>query len=174
MRSRSRNKFRRPFPDGTRGTITAGTITEQEVLENARFIARDPVLSRYVKRIIVDDGWQYCYGEWEANSLFPSGMESLAGELSSMGFEPGLWIAPSIVEPHARIAQIDSGMLGCGDNGLPCLCYECMRRVGFVLDPTQEKVRKFLFDLFSRYSAMGYRHFKLDFLAGDAEGPAVP
>ncbi len=147
------------------------TITEQEVLENARFIARDPVLSRYVKRIIVDDGWQYCYGEWEANSLFPSGMESLAGELSSMGFEPGLWIAPSIVEPHARIAQIDSGMLGCGDNGLPCLCYECMRRVGFVLDPTQEKVRKFLFDLFSRYSAMGYRHFKLDFLAATLKAP---
>ncbi|MEI8248816.1 MAG: hypothetical protein WCI51_23510, partial [Lentisphaerota bacterium] len=42
------------------------TITEEEVLTNAEFIARDPVLSKHVKRIIVDDGWQYCYGEWEA------------------------------------------------------------------------------------------------------------
>ena len=32
------------------------TITEEEVLSNAEFIARDPVLSKHVKRIIVDDG----------------------------------------------------------------------------------------------------------------------
>lgn len=141
------------------------TITEKEVLENAEFIACDPVLSRHVKRIIVDDGWQYCYGEWDANSLFPNGMKYLAKELKKMGFEPGLWIAPSIVEPHARIAQVEYDMLACGDNGYPCLCYECMRRYGFVLDPTKEKVQKHLFDLFSRYTEMGYQHFKLDFLA---------
>ncbi len=141
------------------------TITEQEVLENAEFIARDPVLRKHVKRIIVDDGWQYCYGEWDANSLFPSGMEFLAKELIRMGFEPGLWFAPSIVEPQARIAQVGYDMLACGDNGYPCLCYECMRRVGFVLDPTQETVQKHLYNLFSRYSSMGYKHFKLDFLA---------
>lgn len=154
-----------PVPGWNSWDYYRWTITEQEVLENAEFIARDPVLSKHVKRIIVDDGWQYCYGEWDANSLFPNGMEYLAKELSRMGFEPGLWIAPSIVEPHARIAQMEYDMLACGDNGYPCLCYECMRRVGFVLDPTQEKVRKHLFDLFSRYAGMGYRHFKLDFLA---------
>ncbi|MEG1980031.1 MAG: hypothetical protein RR060_04860, partial [Victivallaceae bacterium] len=62
------------------------TITEDEVLSNAEFIAKDPVLSKYIKRIIIDDGWQYCYGEWEANPLFPSGMEALAKELKKMGF----------------------------------------------------------------------------------------
>jgi hypothetical protein len=40
------------------------TVTEDDVLENARFIANDPVLSKHVKRIIIDDGWQHCYGEW--------------------------------------------------------------------------------------------------------------
>ena len=83
------------------------TITEEEVLSNAEFIAGDPVLSKHVKRIIVDDGWQYCYGEWEANSFFPSGMKHLAQELTKMGFEPGLWFAPAIAEPHSRIAQLD-------------------------------------------------------------------
>ena len=154
-----------PVPGWNSWDYYRWTITEQEVLENAEFIARDPVLSRHIKRIIVDDGWQYCYGEWDANSLFPNGMESLSKELTRMGFEPGLWIAPSIVEPHARIAQVGYDMLACGDNGYPCLCYECMRRVGFVLDPTQEKVQNHLFDLFTRYAGMGYRHFKLDFLA---------
>ena len=154
-----------PVPGWNSWDYYRWTITEQEVLENAEFIARDPVLSKHVKRIIVDDGWQYCYGEWDANSLFPNGMEYLARNLIRMGFEPGLWVAPSIVEPHARIAQIGYDMLACGDNGYPCLCYECMRRVGFVLDPTQKKVQKHLFDLFSRYAGMGYQHFKLDFLA---------
>lgn len=140
------------------------TITEEEVLKNAEFIAADPVLSKHVKRIIVDDGWQYCYGEWEANPLFPNGMEYLARELTQMGFEPGLWFAPTIVEPHCRIAQVDYDMLAMSEGGQPCMCYSCMERVGFVLDPTLPKVQKHLYDLFDRYASIGYKYFKLDFL----------
>ncbi|MEI8245112.1 MAG: alpha-galactosidase, partial [Lentisphaerota bacterium] len=116
------------------------------------------------KRIIVDDGWQYCYGEWEANHLFPNGMEYLAKEIKKMGFVPGLWFAPTIVEPHARIAQMDYDMLAMGESGKPCLSFQCMKRHGFVLDPTVPKVRKHLFDMFKRYADMGYGYFKLDFL----------
>ena len=147
------------------------TITEEEVLRNAEFIAKDPVLSRHVKRIIVDDGWQYCYGEWEANSCFPSGMEFLAKELTRMGFEPGLWFAPAIAEPHSRIAQIDYDMLARSAGNQPCLAYECMRRYGFVLDPTVKKTEEFLEKLFRRYAEMGYRYFKLDFLCSIFKAP---
>ena len=140
------------------------TITEEEVLKNAEFIARDPVLSKHVKRIIVDDGWQYCYGEWEANPLFPNGMAYLAKEINKMGFVPGLWFAPTVIEPHARIAQMDYDMLAMGESGKPCLSFQCMKRHGFVLDPTVPKTRKYLYDLFKRYADMGYGYFKLDFL----------
>lgn len=147
------------------------TITENEVLKNAEFIAKDPVLSKHVKRIIVDDGWQYCYGEWDANSWFPSGMEHLAKELTKMGFEPGLWFAPAIAEPHSRIAQLDYDMLAGSVGGQPCLAYECMRRVGFILDPTVRKTEKFLEDTFRRYADMGYKYFKLDFLCSMFNAP---
>ncbi len=147
------------------------TITEKEVLENAEFIAADPVLSKHIKRIIVDDGWQYCYGEWEANPLFPSGMKSLASDIKKLGFEPGLWFAPTIIEPHCRIAQLDSWMLATGESGLPCLAYECMRRFGFVLDPTQKKVQDWIYELFKRYTDMGYQYFKLDFLGSTLKAP---
>ncbi len=140
------------------------TITEEEVLKNAEFIARDPILSKHVKRIIIDDGWQYCYGEWEANHLFPNGMAYLAKEIRKMGFIPGLWFAPSIVEPHARIAQLDYDMLAMGESGKPCLSFQCMKRHAFVMDPTVPKVRKYFFDMFKRYADMGYGYFKLDFL----------
>ena len=141
------------------------TITEDEVIRNAEFIAGDPVLCQNVKRIIVDDGWQYCYGEWEANCLFPSGMKSLAERLKKMNFVPGLWLAPSIIEPHCRIAQWDQDMLALSKSGQPCLAYSCMKRFGFVLDPTVEKTRRHLKALFDRYAGMGYQYFKLDFLA---------
>ncbi len=140
------------------------TVTEEKVLANALAIARDPVLSRRVKRIIVDDGWEYCYGEWDANSRFPSGMAALARELTQMGFEPGLWFAPAIVEPQAHIAQLDYDMLARGANGWPCLSFECMRRYGFILDPTVDRSRRFLAETFARYAQMGYKFFKLDFL----------
>lgn len=147
------------------------TITEEEVLKNAEFIAKDPVLSKHVKRIIVDDGWQYCYGEWEANSYFPSGMEFLAKELTKMGFEPGLWFAPAIAEPHSRIAQLDYDMLARSAGGQPCLAYECMRRFGFVLDPTVKKTEEFMEKTFRRYADMGYKYFKLDFLCSMFKAP---
>ena len=141
------------------------TITEEEVLENARFIASDPVLSRHVKKIIIDDGWQYAYGEWEPNSLFPSGMGTLARKLRDMGFTPGLWIAPFLVEPHARIAQKGYDMLARTEKGLPGMFFNCMERRGFLLDPTLQKTREFWHALFEKYARMGYGYFKLDFLS---------
>lgn len=141
------------------------TITEEEALSNAEFIKNDPVLSKHVKRITVDDGWQYCYGEWDANPFFPSGMAKFAEKLINMGFEPGLWLAPTIFEPHSRIAQVKSEMLAMGESGLPCLGYSCMERKGFLLDPTRDDSREWLFNLFSRFVGYGYSFFKLDFLA---------
>jgi hypothetical protein len=147
------------------------TVTEDEVLKNAEFIASDPVLRRHVKRITIDDGWAYCYGEWEANPLFPHGMEWLAGKLHRMGFEAGLWFAPAIIEPHARIAQWDTDMLARGKSGFPCLAFECMQRQGFVLDPTVPKTQQWLYELFDRYAKRGYDYFKLDFLARLLDAP---
>lgn len=104
------------------------TVTEDEVMENAEFIAHDPVLSKHVKKIIVDDGWQYAYGEWKANSYFPHGMKWLAKNIKKLGFKPGLWICPTIAEPHSWIAQMEPDMLGKAENGQPTLCFDCMRR----------------------------------------------
>lgn len=141
------------------------TITEDEVLKNAEMIASDPVLSQHVKRIMVDDGWQYCYGEWEPNSLFPSGMEKLAKTLRRMGFSPGLWFAPTVAEPHSRVAQLHPEMLAPGPAGVPCLVFNCMERKGFLLDPTHPRVAAWWKEIFRRYADYGYQGFKLDFLS---------
>ena len=142
------------------------TITEDEVLENAEFIAHDPVLSKHVKKIIIDDGWQYAYGEWKANSYFPHGMKWMAEQLKKLKFMPGLWVAPNIIEPQSWIAQMEPDMLAKAENGQGTLCWECMKRHGFILDPTVEKSRKFIYDLFDRLVKDGFEYFKVDFLWG--------
>ncbi len=140
------------------------TVTEDDVLENAEFIAADPVLSQHVKRIIVDDGWQYAYGEWEANSLFPHGMAYLANRIRKLGMEPGLWVAPTILDLHSRIAQLHPEMLAGNACGLPAPCWEIMKRRVFLLDPTVESFQKYIRDLFEKMLGWGYGYFKLDFL----------
>ena len=157
--------FTTPEPGWNSWDYYRWTVTEESVLKNAEFITNDPILSRHIKRIIVDDGWQYCYGEWYANHLFPSGMKFLASELRKLNFTPGIWVAPSAVEPHARIAQLGYDMLACSEGGQPCLAFQCMRRYGFILDPTVEKSKKFLRELFDRLVNDGFGYFKLDFLA---------
>lgn len=141
------------------------TITEEEVYKNAELIAGDPVLRKHVRRIIVDDGWQYCYGEWEPNCFFPSGMKKLAQNLKRMGFTPGLWFAPTIAELHSRFAQLEPEVLATGLSGFPALAFSCMERKGFLLDPTHPRVRAWWDELFRRYAGYGYRYFKLDFMA---------
>ncbi len=140
------------------------TVTEDAVLENAEFIAADPVLSQHVKRIIVDDGWQYAYGEWEANSLFPHGMAYLANRIRKLGMEPGLWVAPTILDLHSRIAQLHPEMLAKSPGGIPAPCWEIMKRRVFLLDVTMESSQKYIRDLLEKMLGWGYTYFKLDFL----------
>jgi hypothetical protein len=45
------------------------------------------------------------------------------------------------------------------------MMFNCMERRGFILDPTQPDAHKFWFELFDKYASMGYKYFKLDFLA---------
>ena len=142
------------------------TITEEQVLANADFIRRDPVLSKHIRRIIVDDGWEYCYGEWEPNHFFPHGMKYLADEITKMGFEPGLWLAPALAEPHTQIAQLKPEWLAMGEAGQACFSWQCMGRHAGVLDPTVPAVQDHLRNLFDRYAGYGYKYFKLDFLYG--------
>lgn len=158
-----------PFADSTVCGWTSWdyyrwTISEEEVLANADLIAHDPILSRRIRRIIIDDGWQYCYGEWDANPLFPHGMKYLADELTRMGFDPGLWFAPILAEPQSRLAQKSQELFALSEGGQPCLCFECMKRNAFVLDPTLPQVMELIYALFDRYASMGYRYFKLDFM----------
>lgn len=82
------------------------TMTEENVLANAEVVARH--FRKYGLTVIQPDhGWQYrdICGNWVANDKFPHGMRWLAERLGEMGFELGLWAAPSVVSEFAPLVQ---------------------------------------------------------------------
>ena len=51
----------------------------------------------------LDEGWEICLGEWEANEKFPVPMKQLADEIRSAGYRPGIWSSPFIAHESASL-----------------------------------------------------------------------
>ena len=70
--------------------------SEEEILENARFIARH--FSKYgLQYIQMDEGFQTWHGDWRGNSRFPHGLKWLNAQIKKLGLKPGVWISPFVV-----------------------------------------------------------------------------
>lgn len=119
-------------------------------------------------RIVVDDGWQVAWGEWEPNAKFPSGLDGLAADLHAQGYEVGVWLAPFLVtQDSSLVADHPDWFLPAVDaynhasNG-------AMR----VLDVTHPSAAAHITAFISRIVSWGYDFLKIDFLfAGSWEAP---
>jgi alpha-galactosidase len=57
-----------------------------------------------VEYLIMDDGWQNYYGDWETNTKkFPEGLKPVCDYIISKGMKPGLWISAAHVENKSRV-----------------------------------------------------------------------
>lgn len=119
-------------------------------------------------RIVVDDGWQVAWGEWEPNAKFPSGLDGLATDLHGQGYEVGVWLAPLLVtEDSSLIADHPDWFLPADD------AYDhAINGTMFVLDVTHPGAAAHLTEVISRIVSWGYDFLKIDFLfAGSWEAP---
>jgi hypothetical protein len=140
------------------------SISHENIIENARAIADDPVLSKNIDCIVMDMGWEVRFGEWTADPNFPDGMAATAKAIRNLGFEAGLWFAPIILDPECNFFQDDYNWVGKNRFGFPDRTYECCGLFGYVLDVTRPEGEEYLFNLFKHYKEIGYTYFKLDFL----------
>ncbi|GAP14146.1 alpha-galactosidase [Longilinea arvoryzae] len=54
----------------------------------------------------IDDGFEAQVGDWfEFRPGFPDGVAPLAAEIQGAGYTPGLWLAPFIVHPAAKLVK---------------------------------------------------------------------
>lgn len=136
------------------------TVSSAAVRENLEFIRSDPILSKTLQAVVVDDGWETCVGEWYANHRFPEGLAYLAQMIRFYGLIPGIWTngaqTESLCEPalrHPEYYILD-------DFGIPFTVDGKQ-----VLDPTHPAAQAFILDTYRRLYDAGFRIFKVDFIS---------
>lgn len=125
------------------------SISEDIILENAKASKDNEIPFEYIQ---IDDGWQICNGDWEANDRFPSGMKALADKISGMGFKPAIWVAPFFFTNTSKtFLEHKDWFINNGDTKFP------------MIDYSVEGARKYLRKLFRTLSReWGYRYIKID------------
>ena len=139
-------------------------INEEEVRRNARWIAAN--LKDYGALFVqIDDGWQgtgHGLGEnrdWTTiDKRFPSGMDTLARFIKSLGLRPGIWLAPHGQSNEAVVRANPGVFMLKADGSSASSTWEGK----YLVDPSTPEARRYLKDLFTKLSGWGYEYFKID------------
>jgi alpha-galactosidase len=116
----------------------------------------------------VDDGWQISIGDWEANTKFPSGMNTLAEKIKSTGRQAGLWLAPLIAVESSRLfREHPAWFLHDAQGKFVSAGFNWGERL-FALDTTHPAALEWLARLMKQVRAWGFDYLKLDFLYAGA------
>ncbi len=115
----------------------------------------------------IDDGFQAQVGDWLVfDPAFPEGVQPLAKEIKAKGMTPGLWLAPFIVHPQARLVQDHPDWLLRDERGRPVTAgFGWNRLTTFALDLTHPGALAYACEVIHKAShEWGFDYLKLDFL----------
>ncbi len=135
------------------------SVDEAAVRENTDFIANDEILSKKIKYISIDDGWQQREGDWKEGCRFPNGLEKTAHYIKDSGYVPGIWISPLRLHILCGTVMRRNEFLLKDKDGNFVIKDEM-----FVLDPTHPDGESFLRETFTYLKEKGFEFFKLDYL----------
>ncbi len=110
-------------------------------------------------RVVVDDGWQRAWGDWQPNQKFKEGLDDLSEDLREDGFATGVWLAPLLVEEDIELATRHPEWLVEGTTWNHSK-HGTMR----ILDPTHPEAAAHLRATIERIVSWGYDLLKIDFL----------
>ena len=140
-------------------------VTAEAVRRNALLLedARDTLP---VSLVQIDDGYEAEVGDWlQVRSLFGDTPDVLAREIRAKGFRPGLWLAPFIVSPRARVAREHPDWLLRNEEGKPVHAGFLWGTFTHALDPTHPGVQDYVREVVHTVvHEWGYTFLKLDFL----------
>lgn len=105
----------------------------------------------------IDDGWEKCYGDWEANEKFPD-MVGLSEKIRSQGMMAGIWTCPFIVGKESDIVTEHPDWLLRHTDGTLCRFTK-----NYVLDITNPEVLIWIKNLYKKIVSWGFSYHKLDF-----------
>jgi len=147
-------------------------VSEQDVRDNAVLAKKilAPQLPQGTQlRIVVDDGWEQAWGDWDPNSRFPSGLDGLASDLGQQGFNMGVWLAPLIASEKSAVYTAHPDWFVGG------AVYKPLGKAPMhVLDVTNPEAAADLTSTIQKIVGWGYSLLKIDYLfAGTWEGKRV-
>ena len=146
------------------------SVTQDDVLTNLQWAKqnRDVIPLEIIQ---IDDGFQDEVGDWyETNATsFTDGMNKLSAHIRDAGFQSGLWLAPFVAKPGARLlGEHPEWVLrdSSGRSVNPGFIFESFSRA---LDVTHPEYLAHLKDLITTVAhEWGYDYLKLDFLYAGA------
>jgi alpha-galactosidase len=75
--------------------------------------------------LIMDDGWQGSFGDWEPDSLkFPDGLKPVCDYITRKGMKPGLWISLANVSEKSKVYHEHPEWAVLDKNGKPAYLHD--------------------------------------------------
>jgi len=154
---------------------TMDTFDENEILQNARFAAKE--LKPYgLEYIQIDEGFQTAHGEWKGNSRFPHGLKWLCDHIKELGLKPGIWIAPFVISETTGVFREHPEWLIKDEDGNPMRIgpwpsvntdwYRNESPKRYCLDISHPDAEKWYTDLIDTIAnRWGFEMIKVDFVA---------
>lgn len=110
----------------------------------------------------IDDGWQICRGDWEANEKFPRGLKWFADRIHEKGYKAGIWISPFLIKPYSQLYKNNPDWVIKDSNGLPV---SFGNNDDYILDMSMPETLEWLSELIRKVVYdWGYDYIKIDFL----------
>jgi alpha-galactosidase len=146
-----------------------GQVSDRDLGDNLDW-AREHRHELPLRVFQIDDGFEPRVGDWQdANAKFPGGVAHWANRVRSAGLQPGIWLAPFLAHPRARLIRSHPDWLLRTRRGLPVNAGFGWNSLARVLDVTHPQVIEFVRHLVRTATVdWGYEYLKLDFLYGGA------
>lgn len=112
----------------------------------------------------IDDGWEKGIGDWQPNTKFPSGLETLANKIRNNDLTPGIWVSPFIASGNSAIVQEHPEYFIHDFSGNLKPAGYNWGDYYYGLDCTHPGAKSWLKEVLTTIYGWGFRYFKLDFL----------
>ena len=134
-------------------------VTPEDVAENVEALKGMPFANE-IDYIVIDDGWQVGWGDWRENEKFSCGLKTVAENIVSAGFIPGIWMAPLCVMKDSHWLSEKPEWFCRTAEG------ELLYDMGlYYMDPTHPDAERFILDNYRYQYEAGFRLFKMDYIS---------
>ena len=114
----------------------------------------------------IDDGFETYPGDWfDFVPGFPNGVSPIAQKTKDAGLIPGLWLAPFIIHPKAKLVKDHPDWLLRDENGKLVSAGFVWNTFTYALDITHPEALEFACEIIrTAVNEWGFKYLKLDFL----------